>query len=170
MKCNNCGQDYPSRYYFRKDNICKTCYNKLNPEKKKIIDKKSKLPDEDASNKLRHTSGIARFLNIVLIVIFLSIMKNMIISIWSCLDTSSPIESYSINFNVQDMGVIHLNETTTLSLQVNDARGIVQINNPTTRIRIFFIIVKRYFVYNLRRYLIKWFSPHFLRIVFEEIT
>lgn len=34
MKCERCGQDYPSIYYFRTDTICITCFEKLGPEEK----------------------------------------------------------------------------------------------------------------------------------------
>jgi uncharacterized protein YbjQ (UPF0145 family) len=32
MKCEKCGQDYPSVYYFKTDTICLDCYNKMSPE------------------------------------------------------------------------------------------------------------------------------------------
>jgi uncharacterized protein YbjQ (UPF0145 family) len=32
MKCEKCGQDFPSVYYFKTDIICLDCYNKMNPE------------------------------------------------------------------------------------------------------------------------------------------
>jgi uncharacterized protein YbjQ (UPF0145 family) len=32
VKCSNCGQDYPSHYYFKTENICNECFHKLSPE------------------------------------------------------------------------------------------------------------------------------------------
>jgi uncharacterized protein YbjQ (UPF0145 family) len=34
MKCQKCGKDYPSVYYFKTDTICHTCYNQLDAEEK----------------------------------------------------------------------------------------------------------------------------------------
>lgn len=36
MKCERCGKEYPSRYYFRTRTICHTCFGQLTPEEKKI--------------------------------------------------------------------------------------------------------------------------------------
>ena len=32
MKCEKCGQDFPSIYYFKTDTVCLECYKKLTPE------------------------------------------------------------------------------------------------------------------------------------------
>ena len=32
MKCEKCGQEYPSVYYFKTDTICIDCFNKMIPE------------------------------------------------------------------------------------------------------------------------------------------
>ena len=32
MKCEKCGQEFPSVYYFKTDTICLDCFNKMNPE------------------------------------------------------------------------------------------------------------------------------------------
>jgi hypothetical protein len=34
MKCEKCGKDYPSKYYFKIDSICEACYNKMSPDEK----------------------------------------------------------------------------------------------------------------------------------------
>lgn len=39
MRCVKCGNDYPSKYYFETETICKECYGKLNPEEKVAIPK-----------------------------------------------------------------------------------------------------------------------------------
>jgi uncharacterized protein YbjQ (UPF0145 family) len=32
MKCEKCGQDFPSVYYFKTDTVCSDCFKKLTPE------------------------------------------------------------------------------------------------------------------------------------------
>jgi hypothetical protein len=32
MKCEKCGQDFPSVYYFNTDTICTDCFKKMTPE------------------------------------------------------------------------------------------------------------------------------------------
>ena len=32
MKCEKCGNDYPSEYYFKTDTVCVECYKKLTSE------------------------------------------------------------------------------------------------------------------------------------------
>jgi len=36
MKCEKCGQDFPSVYYFKTNTICLDCYNKMSPEDQQI--------------------------------------------------------------------------------------------------------------------------------------
>ncbi len=35
MKCESCGKDYPSEYYFKTDSICVNCFENLNDEEKR---------------------------------------------------------------------------------------------------------------------------------------
>lgn len=35
MKCQKCGQDFPSRFYFRTDDICSGCFERLGAEERK---------------------------------------------------------------------------------------------------------------------------------------
>lgn len=35
MKCERCGTEYPSRYYFRTKTICTTCFGKMSAEEQK---------------------------------------------------------------------------------------------------------------------------------------
>ena len=35
MRCDRCGKDYPSRYYFRTRTICDDCFQKMSPEEQK---------------------------------------------------------------------------------------------------------------------------------------
>ena len=37
MRCEQCGTDYPSEYYFRTRSICNQCYDKLSPEERKSV-------------------------------------------------------------------------------------------------------------------------------------
>ena len=32
MKCEKCGQDFPSVYYFKTDTVCLDCFDKMSPE------------------------------------------------------------------------------------------------------------------------------------------
>ena len=34
MKCEKCGKDFPSDYYFETNTICKTCFEKMNQKEK----------------------------------------------------------------------------------------------------------------------------------------
>lgn len=37
MRCERCGTEYPSRYYFKVGNICKECFDKMNPVEQKTV-------------------------------------------------------------------------------------------------------------------------------------
>jgi len=37
MRCERCGTDYPSEYYFKTRSICNQCYDKLSPEERKSV-------------------------------------------------------------------------------------------------------------------------------------
>ncbi|MFO7891696.1 MAG: hypothetical protein R6V04_15315 [bacterium] len=39
MKCKVCGEEYPSKYYFKEDMICNSCFEKLPKEKKEKQEK-----------------------------------------------------------------------------------------------------------------------------------
>ena len=43
MRCERCGTDYPSEYYFRTRSICNNCYDKLTPEEKKAVVEKEPI-------------------------------------------------------------------------------------------------------------------------------
>ena len=49
MKCKVCGQEFPSKYYFKIDMICLNCFEKLPEEQKKPIKDKEKA--EQLANK-----------------------------------------------------------------------------------------------------------------------
>jgi uncharacterized RDD family membrane protein YckC len=36
MKCKKCGNEYPSKYYFATEDICKECFNKMPPEEQAL--------------------------------------------------------------------------------------------------------------------------------------
>lgn len=36
MRCERCGNDYPSRYYFRTKKICEKCFQKMSPDDQKL--------------------------------------------------------------------------------------------------------------------------------------
>jgi len=35
MKCKKCGEEYPSKYYFKTRSVCIKCYDRMNPEEKR---------------------------------------------------------------------------------------------------------------------------------------
>ena len=35
MRCAQCGNEYPSEYYFKTDTVCLDCYGKMSPEEQK---------------------------------------------------------------------------------------------------------------------------------------
>lgn len=35
MKCERCGKEYPSEYYFKTENVCLNCYGAMSPEEQK---------------------------------------------------------------------------------------------------------------------------------------
>jgi uncharacterized protein YbjQ (UPF0145 family) len=37
MRCQRCGIDYPSEYYFKTRSICNDCYEKMSPEERKAV-------------------------------------------------------------------------------------------------------------------------------------
>lgn len=37
MKCEKCGNEYPSRYYFKTPDVCKECFNKMSPEEQRDL-------------------------------------------------------------------------------------------------------------------------------------
>jgi uncharacterized protein YbjQ (UPF0145 family) len=43
MKCEKCGQEYPSRYHFATDTICSLCYEKMTGEEKAAARRPSKI-------------------------------------------------------------------------------------------------------------------------------
>ena len=36
MKCEKCGNEYPSDYYFKTETVCNECYDKLTPEEQHV--------------------------------------------------------------------------------------------------------------------------------------
>jgi uncharacterized protein YbjQ (UPF0145 family) len=41
MKCEKCGKEFPSHYYFKTDTVCRECYEKLSPEEKTAAEHRS---------------------------------------------------------------------------------------------------------------------------------
>lgn len=58
MRCEKCGTDYPSEYYFRTRSICNECYNKLNPEERKSVVENQPITRE---GKMRYTMTTTAF-------------------------------------------------------------------------------------------------------------
>jgi uncharacterized protein YbjQ (UPF0145 family) len=36
MKCDHCGKDFPSQYYFATKSVCRECFAKMTPEEKRL--------------------------------------------------------------------------------------------------------------------------------------
>jgi uncharacterized protein YbjQ (UPF0145 family) len=43
MKCEKCGEEFPSEHYFATKTICRNCFDKLSPEEKAAANRPSKL-------------------------------------------------------------------------------------------------------------------------------
>ena len=82
MKCNVCGQEYPSEYYFNEKGVCTECTKKPQPDEFKNESKEEKKPASNADEgltpsittktkypALRVISGILKVLAIVIGVI-----------------------------------------------------------------------------------------------------
>lgn len=54
MKCESCGKEYPSEYYFKTDTICIECFHKLdaNDRKKAIIKSLMKYPMTSTTHEI----------------------------------------------------------------------------------------------------------------------
>ena len=58
MRCERCGTDYPSEYYFRTRSICNNCYDKLTPEEKKAVVEKEPIA---RGGKMQYTMTTTAF-------------------------------------------------------------------------------------------------------------
>jgi hypothetical protein len=38
MKCLKCGEDYPSKHYFKTRRLCQKCYDNLSPEEQNLAE------------------------------------------------------------------------------------------------------------------------------------
>jgi len=43
VRCRKCGKDYASQYYFKGDEVCIECYEKMTPEEKAAVHRPSKI-------------------------------------------------------------------------------------------------------------------------------
>lgn len=43
MKCDRCGNDYPSDFYFKAKGVCSECFDKLTPEEKEQVKKPPRI-------------------------------------------------------------------------------------------------------------------------------
>ncbi len=52
MRCGTCGEDYPSKYYFVTDALCRSCFEKLGEsERREILREVESLASESASRR-----------------------------------------------------------------------------------------------------------------------
>lgn len=58
MRCQKCGNDYPSDYYFRTRSICNQCYGKLSPEERKAVVENEPIA---RGGKMRYTMTTTAF-------------------------------------------------------------------------------------------------------------
>lgn len=54
MKCEKCGREYPSQYYFKTDTVCIECFHGMDPDeqKKAVFDSLMKYPMTSTSYKI----------------------------------------------------------------------------------------------------------------------
>lgn len=69
MKCEKCGNEYPSKYYFETETICKDCYSKMSEEEKQQIIS-SLSPIQKNPIELRQGFGL-RFAALLIDFVFL---------------------------------------------------------------------------------------------------
>lgn len=83
MKCEKCGNEFPSKYYFKSEKLCRACYDIVHPEDKvyqKILKKTA------TSNKPIKLAGILEgiitfvgvFLTIAMVILFIGFVAMMI--------------------------------------------------------------------------------------------
>jgi uncharacterized RDD family membrane protein YckC len=65
MKCERCGNEYPSSYYFATPTICKDCFSKLTPEELEIY--RNLLIDQPKFHEFDYRIGFGRRLGAFLI-------------------------------------------------------------------------------------------------------
>jgi len=58
MRCERCGTDYPSEYYFRTRTICNSCYDKLTPDERKTVVEKEPIA---RGGKMQYTMTTTAF-------------------------------------------------------------------------------------------------------------
>ena len=57
MKCEKCGNDYPSQYYFATDTICRECYAKMTDEEKEEVKDRLLVFTEESKYEKRVSFG-----------------------------------------------------------------------------------------------------------------
>lgn len=58
MRCQKCGIDYPSDYYFKTRSICNQCYEKLGPDERKSVVENEPIAK---GGKMRYTMTTTAF-------------------------------------------------------------------------------------------------------------
>ena len=53
MKCEKCGEDFPSKYYFSAPSICRDCFKLLPPEQQEALKAETKPLSEDTQSDIR---------------------------------------------------------------------------------------------------------------------
>jgi len=76
MKCKVCGENFPSRYYFKTEDICINCFNVKNPEIK--IDEKNTNADIPKSRLASVLNGILSFFYFLIIVATIGVTISLI--------------------------------------------------------------------------------------------
>ena len=57
MKCEKCGNEYPSQYYFATDTICRECYEKMSPAEKDEVKDRLLVFTEESKYEKRASFG-----------------------------------------------------------------------------------------------------------------
>jgi uncharacterized RDD family membrane protein YckC len=62
MKCNKCGNEYPSQYYFATEDICQSCFEKLDDNEREIALRNMHLMDDAIDTRVGFGRRFGAFL------------------------------------------------------------------------------------------------------------
>jgi len=72
MKCQKCGNEYPSKFYFKTNHICFTCYDKLPQNERNLLDATVEDNSNSRTKKVRLPSALKTILAFFYVLAILS--------------------------------------------------------------------------------------------------
>ncbi len=116
MKCEKCGKEYPSSYFFAVDNICKECFEKMSDEEReRYLSKYENIWVEDELDyRVGFGPRLGAFLIDVVILGVISFIIMLVTGIWG--DYAPYFEQMLYN---QDLLMSFQQEIAPLSLIIN---------------------------------------------------